>query len=393
VKGFFRGIGLGLVGAAVKPMMGFTDGVASVATGISNAVGETSVYVHVRPARALERSAADADDLVIMPLNLEAAFAQDFVIRRAKSNSYDDAYLSYIPMETPGEAMILSETYIYWRKPKSLWGRTWANISHCFFLEDCVGVMLYGGDVDAVIIECGTRTCAIRVYTAMAQNAHRMGNPALVVPVDLVTQDNPLSNATRERLVSKNGRAASLTGELDGYRFGTANSTKMIKITGPENDVLVRAEAIIGKGHASWKMLDEAVWRLIWEWDCTHVGLNASRCCAAIIINRSDSPIQISRVQMVHGKNVMIIGSTNTGYEVESRALMPEGIVVIFIWAFTPSPIEVGHLKANINTAAFSATVASTQRESVCEAKGGFTVGFLEKSVTEWWSKYVLLVT
>lgn len=52
-----------------------------------------------------------------------------------------------------------------------------------------------------------------------------------------------------------------------------------------------------------------------------------------------------------------------------------------------------GHLKACISTAAFSATVASTQRESCCEAKGGFTVGFLEKTVSVWWSKYVLLVT
>ena len=31
VKGFFRGVGLGLIGAAVKPVMGFTDGLTSVA--------------------------------------------------------------------------------------------------------------------------------------------------------------------------------------------------------------------------------------------------------------------------------------------------------------------------------------------------------------------------
>jgi hypothetical protein len=111
-----------------------------------------------------------------------------------------------------------------------------------------------------------------------------------------------------------------------------------------------------------------------------------------VIINRSNSPLQIARVQIVHGKNVLIMGSVATGYEVESRAIMPQGSVVVFIWAFSPSPIEIGHLKACISTAAFSATVASTQRESCCEAKGGFTVGFLEKSVSEWWSKYVLLV-
>jgi hypothetical protein len=72
---------------------------------------------------------------------------------------------------------------------------------------------------------------------------------------------------------------------------------------------------------------------------------------------------------------------------------MPGGSAVVFVWAFSPSPMEIGHLKACISTAAFSVTVASTQRESTCEARGGFTVGFLEKSVSSWWSKYVLLVT
>jgi hypothetical protein len=175
VKGFFRGVGLGLIGAAVKPVMGITDGLTSVASGISNQVGDASVHVLVRPARALERSATDASDLVLVPLNLEAAFAQEFVLKRAKTNGYKDAFLCYIPMENPGEAMILSDTYVYWRKPKCLWGRTWANISHCFFMGDCIGVVLYGGAeaLAAVMIPCGSRQCALRVYAAMAYNVNR----------------------------------------------------------------------------------------------------------------------------------------------------------------------------------------------------------------------------
>ena len=72
---------------------------------------------------------------------------------------------------------------------------------------------------------------------------------------------------------------------------------------------------------------------------------------------------------------------------------MPGGSAVVFIWAFSPSPIEIGHLKALISTAAFTTTVASTQRESCLEAKGSFNVGFLEKSVSSWWSKYAILVS
>ena len=112
-----------------------------------------------------------------------------------------------------------------------------------------------------------------------------------------------------------------------------------------------------------------------------------------LLINRSDSPIQITRVQLVIGRNVLIIGSNHTGYEVESRSLLPEGMMLIFICAFPESPLDIGHLKANINTAAFNAVVASTQRESFCEAKGSFTIGFLEKTVSDWWSKYVIVIS
>ena len=395
VQGFFRGVGLGLIGAAVKPVMGLTDGLASLASGISKSVGEASVYVQVRPARALERSATEVTDLVIVPLNLEAAFAQEFVLRRAKLNGYEDAFLNYVPMDSAGEAIILSDTYVYWRRPKALWGRTWANISHIFFMYDSIGIMLYGGDSGAaVVVPCGTRPCALRVYGALSSNAHRMGYPAKVVPVDLVAQSESfVSPAARESFMLKQAQAASTAGALDGYRFGSANSLKLKKITGPEADVLRRGEALLQLKHGSWQELDERVWRFVWEWDCTHAGLQAARCSATVIVNKSPSPIQIARVQIVHGRNVLLIGSDATGYETESRAIMPGGSAVVFLWAFSPSPIEIGHLQANINTAAFSVTIASTQRESCCESRGGFTVGFLEKSVSEWWSKYVLLVT
>ena len=154
-----------------------------------------------------------------------------------------------------------------------------------------------------------------------------------------------------------------------------------------------RGEHHITNGFDSWRSLDEKVWSLVWEWESTHQGLSAARCCATTIINRSDGQIQLARVQMVTGRNVLLLGSEKTGFDAESRSILPDGVVVIFMWAFSPSPIEIGNLKANINTAAFWATVSSVQRQSCCESRGGFTAGYLEKTVTEWWSKYVLLIT
>jgi hypothetical protein len=451
VQGFFKGLGLGLIGAAVKPVIGLSDGITSVAQGISNQVDPGVKANHVRPPRALEPSAADLNTLLVVPLNLEAAFAQEFVFKRAKLNHYEDSFLRYIPLETKGESIILSNVYVYWRRSTSLWGRVWANISHCVYMHDSVGIMLYSGGKDGgaslVVIPCSTTQTAKRVYAALAVNTARMGNPCNVIPVDvvlrsglngsrgsLVASSSSSNNASAANLLPRDDSAAattgnsnsgstnagsdvhmllrdgrritqtarevqklivdeSLLGALDGYRFGTANGTVLGQITGSEEDVLKRASFYLEQKIGPWSKVDQHIWRLLWEWGCIHSNLSACRCSVTVLINRSDSPIQISRVQLVIGRNVRIIGSSACGYEVESRCLMPEGMVVVFICAFPESPLDIGHLKANINTAAFSAVVASTQRESFCEGKGGFSIGFLEKTVSDWWSKYVIVIS
>jgi hypothetical protein len=398
VKGFFRGIGLGLIGGIVKPVLGLTDGITSVATGIQNEVAETNMYKRVRPPRALEHSDLDSTDLLIVPLQLDAAYAQEFVNTRSRHHDFHDVFLNYIALDGVGEAIILSETYFYWRTATNLWGRTWANISHCFCVDDEIGVLLYSGAdgrPEEVRIPCKSRSRAVKVYSALESNSGRMGNPPNVFPLDIVAQDGTMDQQEQrmDEKMPQRGRRATLSGELDGYRFGSMNLSKLTRITGPEEDVLTRATAHISQRSSSWKDLDRKCWQVIWEWQCTHTGINVARCCCAILINRSDSPIQIVRIMMQHGRNVLIIGSPETGYELDSRCVMPDGYVVVFIWAFVPSPIEGGHIVAEISSAAFNATLASTQRETACENRGGFSVGFLEKTVNDWWSKYTLLVT
>jgi hypothetical protein len=415
LQGFFKGLGLGIIGAAVKPVIGLSDGLTSVAQGISNPVVGSGKAVDRRPPRALEPSAVDPTTLVIVPLNLEAAFAQEFVAARAKQGHYDDSFLRYVALDVKGEAIILSNVYVYWRRRSALWGRVWANISHCVYMGDAVGIMLYSGGKNGggslVQIPCGSVSTAKRVYAALAQNTARMGNPSNVIPVDIVMKAGTLTPSSSRgqelHTLLRDGRRTtqstsealrqvvdeSLLGALDGYRFGSANGAVLGQITGSEDDVLKRAAHHLEKPIGSWQRVDQHVWRLLWEWGCIHSNLSACRCSVTVLINRSDSPIQITRVQLVIGRNVIIMGSNDTGYEAESRSLLPEGMVVVFICAFPESPLDIGHLKANINTAAFQAVVASTQRESFCEAKGGFTIGFLEKTVSDWWSKYVIVVS
>lgn len=410
VGGFIAGLGLGLIGAAVKPMLGFADGLATVASSISYSVTEASLHVQLRPPRALERSITDSTDLVLVSLNLNAAEAQEFIINRSKRFGYDDAYLSYIQIGEIDECIILSETYLFWRRGKFLWGRTWANISHIYFLGDSVGIILYGngksdGDIqsgcvyDSVTLPCKNRKNALQVYNSLYLNSFRMGNPTKVIPIDLISQyEFNIANdneSLKQKLINKLHTNAIQAGELDGYRFGTTNKSIInnnIRI-GSEYDTLKRADEYFKFGYKSWENLDEKLWLLIFEWERSHQGLNSARLCIAVILNRSNIPIQIARLQMINGKNVKLIGSESTNYDTDSKSIMKNGSVVIYLWAFPPSPIEVGHIKANIYTAAFNATFASTQKESICESKGGFIVGFLEKTVTDMWSKYVLYIS
>ena len=449
VEGFFRGVGMGLLGAAVKPVLGITDGITSVASGIHNSVtagSENSVdsNLNLRPLRALDRCVTDSSILVVVPYNLEAALAQDFVIKRAKMNKYDDSYISYIPLnsnsaatsansstgrQTIGESIILSDIYFFWKRSHNLWGRTWSNISHCILTSFSVCVVLYGGSngsIEYVQIPCAKTSVAIRVYRALEQNASRVGNPTMFLPVDIAIQecskltdmvifnaavntDSSSMNSTAiysTRTYQKNilNTSLNLFGEIENYRFGDINNMHIRGIVGSEDDVLIRARAKFvtdpvtisstgtSGGMNKWKQLDMIIRNIIFEWECTHKGSYTSRCSATLIVNLSERVIQLSRIQLLLGKSFMVFGSKATGYHNRTRLLASGGYCVVFIWANTPSALDVGHFKAKIYSSSFSLTVASTQRETYADRKGGFYISFLEKTVTNNWCKYVTII-
>lgn len=394
--GFLRGIGLGIIGAAVKPVLGVTDGITSVAQGISNQVGDVPVRIQARPPRAFDRSDADVEDLRLIPIDIPAAYAQEFVLKRAREKGYYDSFLCRVPLTSyDAQAAILSETYLYWRRETGkLWGRCWGDVSHCLYLNEGVELVLYGaGQRQGLLIKCQDRHHSILLYTALARNAHRMGNPAMVLPVEVATQTDTDSTITRaDRISSRLGMSAGPSGELDGYKFGTANRARMSSVVYGEKEVLTRAEIRLSKLFDSWARLDEAVWQLVWEWELAHRGLGASRCCATVVINGSDSPVQVSKVQILEGRGVSVYCCAHH-YDEASRSLRPQGAVVFFGWAYAPSPMDVGHIRVCLNTSAFTATMSSRKRETKCEGVGGFATGFLEKTLERWWSKNVILVT
>lgn len=96
--GFFKGMGLGLLGAVVKPLMGVTDGVSAVANGISNQVTNEVAYTQVRPVRALDRIDQSRDVLAIKSMNVKAAYAKEFVVKRAKAQGTHTGHPLLVPV-------------------------------------------------------------------------------------------------------------------------------------------------------------------------------------------------------------------------------------------------------------------------------------------------------
>jgi len=225
VVGFVKGVGLGLLGAAVKPVLGIGDGMSSVAQGISNQIvqnndlaGNAGIAVQIRDPRAFKRWDCDLDVKVLVPLDLEAGRNQKFVLdRRTMNGGYEDSFVDYVSLgvmtvpvytaegvrsetQYSAGAVIISDKFLYWRRreAKKLWGRKWSNISHVAVLHadaktaasfnthtniemPCIRVFLYNSEGHVDIVS-GNVDAIRTAYASVEKQAFRMGFPDRVMP-------------------------------------------------------------------------------------------------------------------------------------------------------------------------------------------------------------------
>lgn len=298
-------------------------------------------------------------------------------------------------------------------------------------------------------LKCATREIAVELYTHLALCGPKMGNPSSIIPVNIATKSAQPTTPTpvpipgsrnakgwKNKIVEvlqpidNEGMPGGLVG-VEGvgvgvrgwnYQFGSANKNPFTKGNWGENEVLQRGAtrllremrgsqsvqdqdrgrdgedgdsvAVLGMDDAHHQMVDERVWQLVCEWTSTHTAFNTSRCLALIILNHSPNPIYILRVDVVEGKNYVLMGSgVGNQYDSETRGVMPGGAVVLFAYAFRPSLVDLAHVTIGMQTGAFTAQVSSRRDRTDCRPVGGFTAGYLEKSLAEVWGKFVLLVT
>ncbi len=77
VGGFFKGVGKGLVGAVVKPVMGVTEGVTAVVQGASNATDGKIVRHRFKRLRRAIPLLPNSGRMVVVAYSAEAAAAQE----------------------------------------------------------------------------------------------------------------------------------------------------------------------------------------------------------------------------------------------------------------------------------------------------------------------------
>lgn len=134
------------------------------------------------------------------------------------------------------------------------------------------------------------------------------------------------------------------------------------------------------------------------------VAFFAARCLGLLVLNSTQAEVQLSGVNLIHGRRAVAVGGP--GYSSNLRRIAPGGALIIFTIAYPPSPpFETGHVKLELRTSAFIATVGSAPAststtgiaghsgDAICSSRQGFTCGLLEKTAVEWWSRYIIVVS
>jgi len=304
--GIFKGVGLGLVGVAMKPVIGVTDGISSVASGvtqqIAKATSDSLLVSNARPQRAFERSVIDDADLVLVPVDVFAAEAQQLILRLAKSRSYSDSFVACVSLGFSREtvepvrpyAVCLSDMYIFLlnRDSNCLLQIPFGDISHFEQISDIrIDLIVYrnrsmsssrfssstsatsNANCLSESIYCATKSHSLRLYSTLSRYAQRMGNPSAIQSkasshdVPSVSDANSVISASSRithdsRTASEGHIPSSPNSKLsanntdsgrflptlsiskvstESYQFGTANSIQFPNVSLSNSDIIQRA--------------------------------------------------------------------------------------------------------------------------------------------------------
>jgi hypothetical protein len=390
--GFFKGLGMGVAGVAVKPVLGIADGFSAIAHGISNEVGETISYTHVRPSRTFGHSSSDHDILILIPIHRSSCLAQHFVVRYAKKKKTNDIYLASCDINDMSRIILTNQT-VFWDQQVNLWKKSWSEISHVTLEETSTppGIAIYlyedlSMQRSPLLIPCQTKKNSEKVYELFFNHSHLIGNPEVMLPLEeLISLQNTSAG---------HGSARENSSE---YIFGSSETTKILKYIQLSNEEIFNnarqaIENISEITHSlptSFQNLDQILTTLIFQWTSNH---HHRHICCATILNETTFPLSLTQIHLKKGKQIQLFGSK--GYDSHTQTLNPQSCLVIFGMGSTRTMNNSGNVVIEISSPMFAAAVASKLSKSFCqaEASSGYSCFFREKTFTETTSKYVITI-
>ena len=381
--GIFAGIGKGVAGVAVKPILGITDGLTTIVSSITSEVNDDAFSSQKRPPRTFARQMTDPSVLVLCPLDVVSASAQAYVMKKAAKHEMKDQYVADFAV-TSTSHLILSEKFVYvlidGTKDFKCY---WSDISQCALRKSTIELYMYEDTSSQrpLKIRCADDGVARKCYELFIANAHRLSNPQGVRPPEML-----------EREMS----GALPTASAGGYAFGLANYNDVKHKSLSEKDIYKRMKSSllnldITSDDEMWCEIDNIVWSNVFQWSSNHSGFVSSRSLALILLNTSSHSVQLTGFNLKNGKAVVIFGTSL--YERRGKIIKPRGCVVIFASAHPPNLHDSGHILLGIESTACDITVATRPNKASCKGKDVFECSFLEKSSTEWWSKYTAKIS
>ena len=180
--------------------------------------------------------------------------------------------------------------------------------------------------------------------------------------------------------------------------FGTVNN-KEVPFNISSNDEIeviencfARVKHLGGELRNYFSSLDEESWALVSSWRYLFSGLNSRHCMVAGFINGAGVNIQIKATKLVQGGSPCYHIPTRE-YDEANCILAPGAAIIFFAWGSPPSLKYQGQIFMNIETNAFSCNLLNKKNPlTSIKALSGYSCTFLERSISEWWAKYWVLV-
>ena len=490
--GFFKGVGKGLMGAAVKPVLGVTDGITSVVEGISNEVGKenTGGYLQIRPRRALMKSKQSKDMYVLCRLDLDAAEAQQFVEKHASKKQLvdGDQYLGSVVIDSKSDVIISEHFVLYRHEPADTPAKeqplhpskrkclsiAWSTIAHAIIVEGNaygkgMGVELSGVNRVHIFIPCGSRSMTSLVYDLFIQNKEKLLNsemmkdanskmtssakrsPPITSTVLFNAPTSPNGSTDEFRDHSLGAMSSLQRGQTTiqnsphktfKYVFSTANNVDLSEFEENNNvkpnsevDILVLTQYFLknllkenSDNHEVEELLDKTMWWLIFHWNHCSLSRIASLssksdvsaeqtgkvCCCAMLLNHSQNVLYVKRADVVLGNGVwMLCDTAMKNYRSSSGviAIEPESFALVFATGRAASTYDSGVVEVMLHlTSSLESSLQDKRRsfhwnvsnkvnkcrvisDHLNDSDEQFRVEFLERTVADNWSKFVVLVS